>query len=103
MIGIDIARIKRWYVKTYPTYSGTAYKIVVTSLTQTNIDTTHDLDGVDLSFTCKAYAVADGTVANTVNGVYNRKHYGGWDCYVPVVESADPSVGGAEQSGGGAE
>ena len=88
MIGIDIARIKRWYVKTYPEYSGTGYKIVVTALTQTGIDTSHSLDGVDLSFTCKAYDVSDNTVANTVSGVYNRKHYGGWDAYVPVTPNA---------------
>ena len=123
MIGVDIARIKRWYAKTYPSYAGTAYKIVVTVLTQTAIDTTHNLDGVDLTFTCVAYKLSDNSVVNSVSGVYNRKHYGGWDAYVPVVpngsgtatlsdsENGEPGgsetvePGGSEtvESGGGEE
>ena len=82
MIGIDISRIKRWFVKTYPDYAGTEYKVVVTNLTQTSIDTAHDLDGVDLTFVCKAYNVSTNAVAVSINGVYNRRHYGGWDAHV---------------------
>lgn len=80
MIGIDIARIKRWYAKTYPTYATTAYKIVVTELNQDSIDTLHGLDGVELDFTVTAYDVSTNTAvsASEVNGRYSRRHYGGW-------------------------
>lgn len=83
MIGIDVARIKRWFVKTYPAYSGTGYKIVVTSLIQYDIDTDHELDGVELNFTVVAYDVKSDTPvsASQVNGRYSRRHYGGWQAY----------------------
>lgn len=81
MIGIDIARIKRWYAKTYPTYATTAYKIVVTDLNQDSIDTLHELDGVELDFTVTAYDVSTNTpvAASEVTGRYSRRHYGGWE------------------------
>ena len=83
MIGIDVARIKRWFVKTYPNYSGTGYKVVVTSLTQHDIDTDHELDGVELNFTVVAYNVSTNTAVSEseVNGRYSRRHYGGWQAY----------------------
>ena len=92
MIGIDLARIRRWYNKTYPQYSGVGYKIVVTDGNQTGIDTDHNLDGIDMTFTVKCYNTETNAVVHTVNGVYNRKHYGGWDSYVPVVQN-----GGTEE------
>ena len=82
MIGIDVARIKRWYVKTYTQYSGPLYKIVVTDISQTSIDTAHELDGVELNFTVKAYNNETTAVIDTKNGSYSRRHYGGWQAYV---------------------
>ena len=82
MIGIDVARMKRWYVKTYQEYSGPLYKIVVTDITQTSIDTAHELDGVELNFTVKAYNTETNTVVDTKHGIYSRRHYGGWQAYV---------------------
>lgn len=86
MLGIDVARIKRWFVKTYPDYSGTNYKIVVTNLAQYEIDTEHELDGVELNFTVVAYNVSTNTPvsASQVNGRYSRRHYGGWQAYANV-------------------
>ena len=81
MIGIDIARIKRWYVKNYPQFAGPLYKVVVTAVSQTNIDTDHELDGVTLSYTVKAYnsETMQEVSGSSKTGVYNRMHYGGWN------------------------
>lgn len=81
MIGIDVARMKRWYVKTFPDYSSTLYKIVVTDISQTAIDTEHQLDGVELNFTIKAYNNQTNAVVDTKLGRYSRRHYGGWEAY----------------------
>lgn len=83
MIGIDIARIKRWFVKTYPAYSGTGYKTVITELEQVSIDSDHSLDGVELNFTVVAYDTTNNTAvsASSVSGRYSRRHYGGWQAY----------------------
>lgn len=83
MIGIDVARIKRWFVKTYPEYSGTGYKTVVTSLTQADIDEDHELDGLELNFTVVAYDVNTKlpVSASEKTGRYSRRHYGGWQAY----------------------
>lgn len=80
MLGIDIARIKRWYIKNFEEFSGTGFYIEVTTAQQTDIDTTHDLDGVSISFTVKAYNVTTKTEVSgsTKTGVYERMHYGGW-------------------------
>lgn len=81
MIGIDVARMKRWYVKTFPDYSSTLYKIVVTDISQTSIDTDHHLDGVELNFTIKTYNNETNTIVDTKLGRYSRRHYGGWEAY----------------------
>lgn len=78
MIGIDVARVKRWYAKTYPQYSGVGYQIEVSTMNQTGIDTDHELRGVNVSFTVRSYDVETKTVAHSISGVYNRMHYGGW-------------------------
>ena len=87
MIGIDIARIKRWFVKNYTTYATTNYKVVVTVLSQTAIDTSHSLDGVTLNFTVTVYNAETNAVVVTCSGVYNRMHYGGWN----ASATADPT------------
>ena len=84
MIGIDVARIKRWYAKTYPQYSGVGYQIEVTQMNQYGIDTNHELGGVDITFQVKSYDVTDNTVVHTVTGTYNRTHYGGWGASEPT-------------------
>ena len=82
MIGIDVARIKRWFVKNKPEYSGPGYKVVVTEISQTDIDEDHNLDGEDFTFECVSYDLSDLTSpAITVTGVYNRMHYGGWNAH----------------------
>lgn len=81
MIGIDVARVKRWYAKTYPQYSGVGYQIEVTLMNQTGIDTAHELRGVDVNFTVTSYDVETNQVAHTISGIYNRMHYGGWNAH----------------------
>lgn len=80
MIGIDIARIKRWYAKTYPVFCGTGFDNEVTNAVQTAIDATHDLDGVSISFTIKSYnsTTKEEVTGSSKSGVYERMHYGGW-------------------------
>lgn len=97
MIGIDIARIKRWYAKNYPQFAGPAYKIVVTAVSQTDIDDDHNLDGVTLSYTVQAYDSTDLTVVSdsTKTGVYNRMHYGGWNASDSVA-NLEENVGGEQ-------
>ena len=81
MIGIDIARIKRWYVKNYPEFSGPDCKVVVTAVSQRDIDTAHGLDGVTLNYTVRAYnSETNAEISGSAKtGVYNRMHYGGWN------------------------
>lgn len=83
MIGIDVARIKRWYVKSFPDYAGTGYKVVVTRLVQADIDEEHELDGVELDFTVVAYDVNTKLPVSGAEktGRYSRRHYGGWQAY----------------------
>lgn len=89
MIGIDIARIKRWYVKNYPQFAGALYKVVVTAVNQYDIDDDHDLDGVTLTFTVTAYnsETMQEVTGASKNGVYNRMHYGGWNASEGSVQS----------------
>ena len=80
MIGIDIARIKRWYAKTYPEFSGTGFDVEVTNAVQTAVDTSHSFDGVSITFTVTAY---NSETKQEVSGasktvLYERMHYGGW-------------------------
>ena len=84
MIGIDVARVKRWYAKTYPQYSGVGFQIEVTQMNQTDIDTDHELRGVDIAFQVRSYDVTTNAVAHTVTGTYKRKHYGGWKAFEPT-------------------
>ena len=82
MYGIDVARMQRWYSKTFPQYSGVGFKVVVTDVHQTAIDTDHSLDGVNLDFKVSCYNTTTNAVVHSItNGKYHRKHYGGWDAY----------------------
>lgn len=74
MIGIDVARVKRWFVKYYPQFSSTAYRIELNLLSVTAIDPN---GGIDATYLITAYdSNNDGVFWS--RGKYNRKHYGGW-------------------------
>lgn len=77
MIGIDIARVKRWFVKTYPQYSTTAYRVEINLFSVTAID---PKGGIDATFLVTSYD-SNNTGVFWSRGTYNRKHYGGWDAY----------------------
>lgn len=79
MIGIDIARIRRWVVKTYEQYSGIGYRVEVVDFTVTSLD---GKGGIDATFVARVYNVSDNTSVITFNGTYNRMHYGGWEVHL---------------------
>lgn len=77
MIGIDIARVKRWFAKTYPQFSTTAYRVEVNLFSVSAID---PKGGIDAVFLITSYD-ENNTGVFWCRGTYNRKHYGGWDAY----------------------
>ena len=77
MIGIDIARVKRWFKKTYPQFDGVGYEIELMLLSATSVD---HIGGMDATFLVNVYQDGDGIF--WASGVYNRMHYGGWNCHV---------------------
>lgn len=77
MIGIDIARVKRWFAKTYPQFATTAYRVEVNLFSVSAID---PKGGIDAVFLITAYD-SNNDGAFWTRGTYNRKHYGGWDAF----------------------
>lgn len=78
MIGIDVARIKRWFIKTYAQYSGTGYTVEVRNVSGMNGDNYVDhIGGYDCTFRVEVF---DGSNERVFwcEGEYSRMHYGGW-------------------------
>lgn len=89
MIGLDVARIKRWFVKTYPQYSGIGFFVEVRQIDNMNGDNYVDhKGGFDGTFRVDVFDT-DGVLIYWSTGEYSRMHYGGWKAsetshYVPA-------------------
>lgn len=86
MIGIDTARVKRWFKKTYTQFNDIGHDIELMILSATSVD---HKGGMDATFLINVYS-EDGSVVFWARGVYNRMHYGGWNCH--ATETSDDAT-----------
>lgn len=78
MIGIDVARIKRWFIKTYSQYSGTGFTVEVRNVNGMNGNNYVDhIGGYDATFRVEVFNGSNELVF-WCEGEYSRMHYGGW-------------------------
>ena len=91
MIGIDIARVKRWFKKANPQYDDISYEIELMIMSATSVD--HQ-GGMKATFLVNVYT-ENGSVAYYETGKYTRFYYGGWGVNLPEEQTA--SLAGDEE------
>ena len=88
MIGIDTSRVKRWFKKTYTQFNDIDHDVELMVLSAESVD---HIGGMDATFQVDVYDKTPTKVFEC-QGVYNRMHYGGWNCH-ETSTSTGPFVG----------
>ena len=76
MIGIDIARVKRWFYKTYDQFNNVNYRPEVELFSVTAHP--DPKGGIEATFLITVFDTSNESVFWT-RGSYSRRHYGGWE------------------------